>query len=207
MSLAAFQTQLARLISDPAAAADPNFTALPDLSAHERSRLLAIARSPGLAITQKLHRGFRVGKLLSLLPLSCALLGETALADLAQLFWRACPSRSFHFWEEATEFAEFVLAQDEPVRHLAEVVSYERASLRLRCEAEAPGARIVLLWPVDPRPVLLALSRGETVPPLPQDPHALVGQFSAESGLRWELARSAMAVMTIGSETATGTPA
>ena len=198
MSLAAFQTELARLISDPAAAVDSQISALPGLSAKERVRLLAIAHSPGLGITQKLHRGFRVGKLLSLLPLTCALLGETALADLAQVFWRACPSRSFHFWEEATEFAEFVLAQDEPIRHLAEVVSYERASLRLRCEAEAPGARIVLLWPVDPRPVLLALSRGEAVDPQPQDPHALIGQWSPESGLRWELARSAVAVSLVG---------
>jgi hypothetical protein len=202
MSLSAFQTQMARMVSDPAAAVDTRISALPDLSAKERMRLLAIAHSPGLAITQKLHRGFRVGKLLSLLPLTCALLGETALADLAAHFWRACPSRSFHFWEEATAFAEFLLAQDEPVRHLAEVVAYERASLRLRCEAEAPGARIVLLWPVDPRPVLLALSRGEPVEAQPQDPHALIGQWSPESGLRWELARSAIAVMPIGSETA-----
>jgi hypothetical protein len=200
MSLAAFQAQLAHLIADPTAVVDADIDAAPDLSPQERRRLLAIARSPGLAITHKLHRGFRVGKLLSLLPLTCALLGEAALADLAQRFWRARPSRSFHFWEEAIEFAEFVLAQDEPLRHLPEVVSYERASLRLRCETEAPGARIVLLWPVDPRPVLLALSRGEPAPAVPQDPHALIGQWSRESGLSWELARSAMAVTMMGIE-------
>jgi hypothetical protein len=196
MSLAAFQSQMARLIADPASV-DELDSSDADLSADEQLRLRVIARSPGLGITQKLHRGFRIGKLLSLLPLTCALLGQEALAELAVRFWRAFPSRSFHFWEEAVAFADFVLAEELPTRLVDEVVSYERASLRLRCEAEAPGARIVLLWPVDPRPVLFALSRGEVVPPAAQDPHALIGEWSRAEGLRWQIARSALAVTAL----------
>jgi hypothetical protein len=41
------------------------------------------------------------------------------------------------------------------------------------------------------------------VDPLPQDPNALVGKWSRESGLRWELARSAVAVTTMGIESTT----
>jgi hypothetical protein len=190
VSLEGFQSALARLVTD---SGDPG-TDGAALTDRERARLRAIAGSPGLAITRKLHRGFRLGKLLSMLPLTCACLGDDPLATQAQAFWRARPSRSFYFWEEALAFCEFLLAPDglaasaQASPLLEPVVQHERLALLLQCAPERlPGACDAVLWPVDPRPVLHALAEGQALAPALPRPHLMVGERSPEGAVVWSL--------------------
>jgi hypothetical protein len=187
VSLPAFQSALARLVTHGAL---DNLDVRDDLTERERDRLQAIARSPGLAITRKLHRGFRLGKLLSMLPLTCACLGDDALASEATQFWRARPSRSFYFWEEALSFCDHLLDVGPARPYLPEIVRHERAVILLQCDpARLPDGRAALLWPVDPRPVLQALSSSQPIPELAPAPHLMVGETSPDGAVSWSLRR------------------
>jgi hypothetical protein len=197
VSLPDFQACLARLVTETelsvrVLAEGTCAFGAPVLTDRESRRLRAIAGSPGLAITRKLHRGFRLGKLLSMLPLTCARLGDELLGEQATAFWRERPSRSFYFWEEAISFCDFLAARaagDRPLPFLAEVVRYERASLLLQCAPERLPEPVGLLWPADPRPVLQALAASAPVPALPPTPHLMVGERSNDGQVTWTLRR------------------
>jgi hypothetical protein len=195
VSLPDFQACLARLITEAELSArvvaeGASAFGARDLTDVEARRLRAIAGSRGLTLTRKLHRGFRLGKLLSMLPLSCARLGDELLGEEASAFWRERPSRSFYFWEEAISFCDFLAARERPLAFLAEVVRYERASLLLQCAPERlPGPGVALLWPADPRPVLQALAANQAVPELPATPHLMTGERAADGQVVWSLRR------------------
>jgi hypothetical protein len=199
VSLPDFQACLARLITEAelsvrVAAEGSSAFGARVLTDRESRRLRAIAGSRGLTVTRKLHRGFRLGKLLSMLPLTCARLGDEVLGQEATAFWRERPSRSFYFWEEAISFCDFLAARaaagEHPLPFLAEVVRYERASLLLQCAPERLSEpAVALLWPADPRPVLQALAASEPVPALPATPHLMVGERSADGQVTWTLRR------------------
>ena len=178
MSRRAFQTALARLVTDPdyrAGVRARGGAALAGrFSPRERRRLLAAAADPGMDMTRTLHKAFRLGKLLTQLPLTCRLLGTERLAREVERFWKARPPLSFYFLEEAIAFCDYLLERDLSelgVEHLGEVVRYERASKalkRARAEGRRPGLERVE-FACDPGALLSALHRGETpsgIPPL-----------------------------------------
>jgi hypothetical protein len=195
VSLADFQACVARLVTEAdlgarVAAEGAWAFGARCLTDREQRRLTAIAASRGLVITRKLHRGFRLGKLLAMLPLSCARLGDELLGLETSAFWRERASRSFYFWEEAIAFCDFLAARDRSLAFLPEVVNYERASLLLQCAPERlPESGVALLWPADPRPVLQALAANQAVPDVPAAPHLMVGERAADGQVIWSLRR------------------
>ena len=112
MTALAFQTAMARLIVEPDfrdAVRAEGAGALPGpLTALEASRLVTIAHDRGLDMNRTLHKGFRLGKLRALLPLTCALLTPARLAREVAAFWQANPPASFSFLPEALEFCAFL---------------------------------------------------------------------------------------------------
>lgn len=140
MSLARFQACMARLITDPdfrnrVRSGHPEELA-GDLTALERARLCRIASDRGLDINRTLHKGFRLGKLRAMLPLTCEALGPGRLTREAAAFWAQHPPASFYFISEALEFCDFLAARRLRGVYLDEVIAFERAALAL----EQPGA-------------------------------------------------------------------
>lgn len=180
MSAAAFQSALARLVVDPEfrdGVRDRGEAALPgELSDLERERLIHVAGHPGLDVTRTLHKGFRLSKLLSWLPLTCSVLDRDGLAHEVGEFWRLHLPVTFYYLEEAVAFCDHLLERmgASPER---DVVAYERASLELQ-RARPEGAPVplqVLHLRHDPQELLTALSRGEPLAGVPEQPCRLVG--------------------------------
>lgn len=140
MSQPTFQSMMARMVIDPPWRDMVRRAGLDDadLTPLERRRLLAIAHSSGLDTNQMLHRGFRLGKLKALLPMTCLLLQGPPLQAAAADFWAAHPPTSFYFLPEAIAFCSFLLERPERCKYLHEVAAFERAHLELqraRCDA------------------------------------------------------------------------
>jgi hypothetical protein len=140
VSLGRFQSELMRLIVDPtfredAVASISTFASDPQLTPREQRRLAAVARSDGLGITVLLHRGWRLGKLLSLMPATCALLGPDRLAAELGTFWRDRLPDSLYFHEEALAFADHLAREKElfnQIPTLEGVLAHERGRLETR---------------------------------------------------------------------------
>lgn len=196
MSTAAFQSALARLVVDPDfrdGVRERGEAALPeDLNDLERERLTFVAGHPGLDVTRTLHKGFRLSKLLTWLPLTCSVLtGEALAAEVSELWRRRLPV-TFYYLEEAVGFCDYLLERmreghlDLP--GLGDLVAYERASLELqraRADGEAAPVQVVELRH-DPQELLGALSRGEPLAGLPEQPCRLVGT-KAEGRVEWRI--------------------
>ena len=93
MSLRCFQSILVRLSTDAVfreKVRSAGVMALEgsELTNRERMRLLQIVVDPGLDVTATLISSFRLGKVLSLLPLTRVLLGEKRMGREVRLFWR-----------------------------------------------------------------------------------------------------------------------
>lgn len=139
MSLARFQACIARLITDPdfrdrIRSSDPAALA-GELTALESTRLCRIAADRGLDINRTLHKGFRLGKLRAMLPLTCEALGPRRLTKEVAAFWAQRPPTSFYFIPEALEFCDFLTTRRLRGVYLDEIIAYERATLAL----EQPG--------------------------------------------------------------------
>ncbi len=139
MSLPAFQTALARMVTDPAfhrRIRSRRFGPLRRrLTAKERGRLEALASDRGVDVTATLVESFRLGKIVSLLPLTRQALGTGRLLREARAFWAAHPPTTFYFFEEALDFCAFLenrVRAGLRVPYLREVVRYERARLEQR---------------------------------------------------------------------------
>ena len=200
MSEATFQSAFSLLVTDPRFRDDirsRGASALPtarfELSGDEVSRLSAIAHSPGVEVMRKLHKGFRMNKLLSMLPLTCRLLGVTRLAREAGAFWNTRPSSSFYYLEEAEAFATHLdmrRRQGLRVPYLGEVLAYERATIGLnrpRPERDWP-AKISVSFRHDPVLLLEALSKGERPRRIPRLRARLIGELDEGGEPRWSLA-------------------
>jgi hypothetical protein len=191
VSLAAFQSGLARLVIDPRwrdelRARGP--AALPGgLTRREGARLCAAAADPGLAVTGTLVVSFRLGKLITLLPMTRRLLGEAVLAREARRFWAEQPPRTFYALEEALDFTAALLRRRLRNPFVDEVVGFERAMLELRRPRESPGPRSELVrFDHDPRIVLGALAAGRRPPRRTRRrPCALVASLRADETLEW----------------------
>lgn len=186
-----FQTSLVRLVADPAfrdAVRLQGHAALPrGLNALERARLAAIAADPGMDVNRMLHKGFRLGKLRAMLPLTCRLLGAKQLARQVEAFWSACPPSSFYFLPEALEFCRHLQASGLRRKYLDEVLAYERATLELERARQGPTPPQVVRFSHDPVALLGRLAAGRSPRGLP--PHACVAVGHRDSGgkVAWSL--------------------
>ena len=191
MTQARFQRALGRLVTDRdfrarlcrGAAVPPS-----GLSAVERRRLAAIAAAPGLGLTARLIDSFRLGKLITLLPLTRALLGPAHFAREAEAYCAKAPPVSFYLADEALAFCDHLR---EACRHpyLAEVSAYERAMIELKRPrpdgAQRPSQRVV--FDHDPAVLLPMLSRGEQPRAVPRRRHVAIGFLDTNGKVDWRL--------------------
>ena len=191
MSALAFQTALARLVVEPdfrdAVRADA-LALPPELTPIERSRLVRIANDRGVDINRTLHKGFRLGKLRALLPLSCAVLTPARLAREVAAFWNTHPPASFSFLPEALEFCAFLARRRVRSVYLPEVLAYERATLELeRARIDAASPQTVR-FVHDPAALLGTLATGRRPCGVAVRPCTLLGEKVAGEPIRWSLA-------------------
>lgn len=191
MSLAAFQSAMLRLITDPAfrgaVAADGDAALGAGLTPLEASRLRRIAADRGLGINRTLHKGFRLGKLRALLPLTCRLLGPRALARELPAFWAQRPPSSFSFLPEALDFCDWLARRGLRRRHLDEVLAYERAVLELERARTGPAPVQSVRFHHDPAPLLAALAAGRRVRAIPRRECVAIGRRDAQGRVHWRV--------------------
>jgi hypothetical protein len=192
VSLKRFQTLLTRLIAEPdfrdAVRADAA-TAFrdDDLTALEASRLARIAVDRGLDVNRTLHKGFRLGKLRAMLPLTCQLLGNRRLVREVAIFWQVRPPSSFYFIPEAIEFCDFVAARRLRLEYLAGVLAYERATLELeRARVDEPAPQRVRFEHA-PSAVFAALMNGRVPRGIPRQPSVVEGWRGADGRAQWRV--------------------
>ncbi len=192
MSAATFQSALGNLVTDPAwrdAVRSRGAAELPsDLTDLVRRRLIAVARSRGIGITGTLHKGFRLGKLLAMLPMTCALMGDGLLAAELDLFWQREAPRTFYYVLEALAFCDHLrmrLGNGLICRYLPEVVAYEEAALRLRLATEAPVSTLEVTFEHDPEVLLPRLAAGEPPGEVPRKPCLVRGTRDAAGKVAW----------------------
>jgi hypothetical protein len=197
MSLEAFQKALARLVVDPdfRDAVREGGEPAPELTDRERARLGAIAADAGMDITRTLHKGFRYGKIRSLLPLTCTLLGSKRLAAELGPFWRARPCRGFYYIEEALDFCahlESRMGSDLRCKYLPEVLAYERTVLEIQAPvvgqaAVGEGAEWTVPFEHDPQVLLRRLAIGKRPRGVSVRKCTLVGHADAAGDLHWRI--------------------
>lgn len=187
----AFQTAMVRLVSEPAfrdAVRARGQAAMPrGLSALERSRLAAIAADPGIDVNRMLHKGFRLGKLRAMLPLTCRLLGAKHLARQVESFWRDCPPSSFYFLPEALEFCRHLQTSGLRLEYLDEVLAFERATLELERARRGPAPVQVVHFSHDPAALLGRLAAGRKPRGVAARDCVAVGRRDAEGRVAWSL--------------------
>lgn len=192
MSQCEFQSCLVRLIADPdfrdAVRTHGASSLSSGLTDRDSRRLCTIANLPGLDINRLLHKGFRLGKLRALTPLTCTLLGSRRLADAAGAFWQEHPPKSFSFLIEALAFCRFLrqrLEKGRCVAYLREVVAYEEAVLTLE-EAGGKTTQVQVPFRHEPTTLLAELAAGRQPRNVPWRKCILVGTRT-ENGPVWHI--------------------
>jgi hypothetical protein len=192
MSQRAFQAALARLVADPRYREAVRRGRLRDLgsalSNRELRRLRAVADDPGLDVTRTLHKGFRLGKLLAFLPLTCQLLGDRRLAREVSAYWRTHPPSTFYFLEEAISFADHLRARGRRglrIPYLADVLRYERTILWLQRPWPPSPAPVVVTFEVEPDRLLTILAAGRRPRALVRRPARYVARRADDGRVEW----------------------
>ena len=200
MSQQAFQAAVARLLLETGfrdVVRDGTEIPGDHLTEIERRRLVAIANDPGLDVTRTLHDGWRLSKVLLMLPMTCLLLGDVRLAAELTSFWRGRVPRSLYFHDEAIAFCDHVLARPRSrlrLTYLDEVVAFERALLELqRPWAGGPPAPQRVVFRHEPQALLGALAEGRRPRGVPEELCVLVGTSPAPGQVEWRLAVPAAA--------------
>jgi len=193
MSQESFQSLLARMVVDAefrrrvrdSGMIDTDF----DLTDLERRRLLAAAQEDGLSITSTLHTGFRLGKILSMLPLTSQLLGSKRLSRELKKFWGAYVSHSFYYLEEAIAFCDFLERRERPrpIRYLDEVVAYERARLEAQRPEPARTSHPRVRFEHDPQKLLEALVLRRRPRSIPKRACWLTPNRELDGSIRWDI--------------------
>lgn len=193
MSLPAFQSALTRLIMDPAfrdAVRTRSGPHASDLTTLEASRLRRIAADPGLDTNRTLHKGFRMGKLRTLLPLTCTLLGAKRLGREVTAFWQRQPPAGFSFLPEALEFIAHLRARRLRVRYLHEVLAYEHATLELERARTGPPPAQRVVFEHDPATLLGTLAQGRRPRGIARRPCVVIGAHDTRGQVQWLLTES-----------------
>lgn len=200
MTQRAFQTAVARLVVDPAfrdrvraigaAALEEELTGL------ERQRVMSLVDDKGLDVTRTLHKSFRLTKLYSTLPLTRQLLGTNRLAKEIGSFWETTPSDSHYFLDESIAFCDFLTKRIRSglrIKHLQEIVAYERANLNLRRarpNTEVPRREIVRFGH-DPIILFEELMKGKQPRAVPERTCTMIGSIDKQGAVRWRLSEKA----------------
>ena len=192
MNSPAFQAAFVRLVTDHDFRDAVRSGQVPDGLADdtERAHLVHLAAQPGIAAMRVVYRSFRVNKVLAMLPLTGRLLGDKALYDALERYWRETPSGSFYYFEEAGRFCdhlwERIESGDLDVPLLRDVLLYEQASIRLQ-QAAGEGRELLLQVDFEHDPSLLEnLANGRPPPPaLTSSPTALLGAARATGAIEW----------------------
>jgi hypothetical protein len=196
MSQERFQAELARLLLEAdfrdRVRADGERALDGELTPVERRRLVAVARDPGLGITRTLHDGWRLSKVLLMLPLTCVVLGNDRLALELREFWPTRVPRSLYFLEEAIAFCDHLQAKRPDRRmpsYLDEIVAFERATLVLRRPwAPGPPSPQQVAFRHDPEQLLETVAAGRRPRGIPLRPCLLVGGTRAPGQVEWRIA-------------------
>ncbi|WP_428672221.1 hypothetical protein [Reyranella sp.] len=190
MTIARFQSSLAKLVAH-GGAIDDNQGALSDL---EKQRLADIGGQHGKAIMQTLYFGWRLTKVLSLLPLTTRLLGDEALAASLKGFWKQRMAKSLYFVEECLAFLDFLEGdiKDRPA-FFEEVTGFEKARLQLRDRQSKgrPCQPVEVRFRCHPDALLSALMSGTDVSTIVPDDIVLRGELGEDGEERWTLLQSA----------------
>ena len=196
MSQRAFQATLARLVIDPRfrsrVVARGEVALGKDLTDIERRRLIAAAAHKGLDITRTLHNAWRLSKILSMLPFTCALLGQGRFVREVSAFWRKRLPRSLHFFEEALAFCDYLdarLRSGLRVTYLEEVVAYERARVELYLSrvTGAPISPRRVEFRHDPQRLIDALAAGRRPRRVAEESYVLEGTLAEDGNIRWRV--------------------
>lgn len=196
MSQQCFQASLARLVSDPSfrdRVRVENEAALSDdLTVLERRRLLQVAADDGLAITRTLYKGFRLSKILLMLPMTCTLLGNRRLAREVNLFWSQRYAMSFYFLEESLAFCDQLerrIREGLRIAYLPEILAFERASLELKRldSDDGPAQAKLVRFRHDPENLIDALSNGQRPRAVPLRPCTLVSGRDSQGEVEWHV--------------------
>jgi hypothetical protein len=191
VSLHTFQTSLAQLIVDPdyrdRVRGLGNAALAADLTERERARLCRIAADAGVDINRTLHKGFRLGKLRAMLPLTCQLLGSARLAREVGAFWTKRQPSSFYFIPEALEFCTYLAERKLRVKYLDDVVAFERATLEIeKARCGAPAAQQIR-FRHDPGILLAALASGRRPRAVPKRPSIAICRQNGAGAIQWQL--------------------
>jgi hypothetical protein len=192
MSSPAFQAAFVKLVADPEFRAAVRNGHLPDglVDATERAHLAQLAAQPGIAAMRVVYRGFRLNKVLAMLPMTGRLLGDRALHDALELYWRDTPSGSFYYFEEAGRFCDHlwdrIESGDLDVPLLRDVLLFEQASIRLR-HAAGEGKELLIQVEFEHHPSFLeALAQGRPLPPsVPPSTTAALGAARPTGDVEW----------------------
>jgi hypothetical protein len=141
-----------------------------DLTSRERERLVSQATDTGLALSRKLHKGWRLTKLLTLLPVTFRVGDPDLLLDLVDTYWRHYLPQGLYFEAEAARFAAFVAERVPGSALLHDAVSLEGALL-------AVGQRTPLA-----QPAIIELHITRDPRRLLSDPSAMSSGSSGEPG-------------------------
>ena len=187
MSLVAFQSALARAVLDPSfAEAVAGGAAVEGLTPLELRRLAAASAHKGLATTHELHAGWRLGKVLELLPLTTTVLGDRLAGELKS-FWAERPPRSLSFQDEAIEFAARLAAAPGDDPYVGEVAGYEGGRLELLAPgSDEPLPRVrEVRFAHEPGELLARLADGEPLDGVPEEPCLVRGTWTGEGEPAW----------------------
>jgi hypothetical protein len=135
-----------------------------NLTLRERERLVSQATDVGLALSRKLHKCWRLTKLLTLLPVTIRVGDPDLLSDLVDIYWRHHLPEGLYFEAEAERFAAFVAEQVPTSSLLHDAACLEAALLAVgrRSPSMQRGA-IDLHLAHDPRRLLADPSDGSSV--------------------------------------------
>jgi hypothetical protein len=204
MSLQAFQTALARLVTDTdlrqRVRSEGSAMLDSDLSPRERTRLARLTGDHGLDVTASLVTSFRLGKILALLPLTRVLLGDDRLVRELRLFWADHAPTSFYAVDESLAFCDHLQRRRRSnrlrVAYLDDVMAYERAVLELRKPrpiGERPPPQRVR-FRHDPARLLTCLGEGRRPRTIPKLSCAFTGILADDGTIDWLVAGEELAV-------------
>jgi len=184
MTISVFQSCLAELVAGGTASTyhDRVLTYL------EKRRLETIASQAGVDVMRTLYFGWRLTKVLSLLPFTAALLGDEALARHLRQFWQENKATSLYFIDECLKFLAFLEKNlNDTLPYLEEVVAFERAKLRLRddlSQGRIPRRQLVR-FRCEPTALLRALSSKSDISEIPLCDVILQGELTENGNERW----------------------
>jgi hypothetical protein len=194
MSLAAFQSVLAKLVTSSAfrddlrARGDAALAGF-ELTPRERARAARLASDCGVKVTATLVDSFRLGKILGLVPLTRTLLGDVRLAEEARGFWAENPPRSFYAIDEVVDFCDYLQRRLETalyVPYLSDVLSLERTMLDIR--RPRPGGGSVtrpVSFQHDPVELLGPLAAGQVPHNVRVRPCVLLATAEEDGSVHW----------------------